>query len=99
MSEIGAYLQFVFPEGPAQIAFASIYLYVLLGPAALAGIAVLGLAAPLQGLLNRLWYKVQKKLMSASDKRLALATEVIAQIKLVKWFAWVRSPFCVYERG
>jgi hypothetical protein len=41
----------------------------------------------------------QDLLMAAADKRLGLATEVINNIKVVKFFAWVRGFSDVYRQA
>ncbi|KNZ48830.1 hypothetical protein VP01_538g8 [Puccinia sorghi] len=89
LGEIGAYLQFLWPESAIQIILAGIYLYILLGYSALAGMFCIVIAVPIQSYLTALWARYQDLLMAAADKRLGLATEVINNIKVVKFFAWV----------
>lgn len=88
LAEIGAYLHFLWPESVIQLVLAGIYLYVLLGYSALAGMFCMIVAIPIQSYLTALWAKCQDSLMAAADKRLGLATEVINNIKVVKFFAW-----------
>ncbi|OAV89994.1 hypothetical protein PTTG_07453 [Puccinia triticina 1-1 BBBD Race 1] len=88
LAEIGAYLHFLWPESAIQIILAGIYLYVLLGYSALAGMFCIVIALPIQSYLTALWARYQDMLMAAADKRLGLATEVINNIKVVKFFAW-----------
>ncbi|CAH7688816.1 hypothetical protein BY996DRAFT_4577718 [Phakopsora pachyrhizi] len=88
VSEIGAYLHFLWPESGVQLILASTYLYKLLGYSALAGIFCMLVLLPVQGYFSSIWARYQKKLMKASDKRLGLTSEVINSIKVVKFFAW-----------
>ncbi|KAA1073985.1 hypothetical protein PGTUg99_028716 [Puccinia graminis f. sp. tritici] len=88
LAEIGAYLHFLWPESAIQLILAGIYLYILLGYSALAGMFCIVIAVPIQSYLTALWARYQDLLMAAADKRLGLATEVINNIKVVKFFAW-----------
>lgn len=63
-------------------------LFVTLGPAAAAGVAVLIVLVPLQTLMGKLFTVFQRRLMSATDKRLDAVTEVISYIKLIKYNSW-----------
>ncbi|PWN22275.1 hypothetical protein BCV69DRAFT_257017 [Microstroma glucosiphilum] len=88
VSEVCAYLHFVFPQAPLILGLALYLLYSLLGWSALAGFAVLAAAMPAQALVARFFVKLQKQLLEATDKRLNLTTEVLNCIKTVKFFAW-----------
>lgn len=88
LSEIGAYLQFIWPESSIQLTLAGVYLYMLLGYSAIAGMFCAVIVIPLQSYLTTLWARYQEKLMAAADRRLGLASEVINNIKVVKFFAW-----------
>jgi hypothetical protein len=46
---------------------------------------------PIQGWLGKLYNKYQLELLAAADERLTLSTEVISQVKIVKFFAYVSS--------
>ncbi|CED84845.1 Multidrug resistance-associated protein/mitoxantrone resistance protein, ABC superfamily [Phaffia rhodozyma] len=88
ISEIAAYLLFLFPEGPLSIILSIVFLYRLLGYSSLFGVAALAAVTPLQIFLARLYVKVQDKLLLATDARLDLATEVLSSIRLVKFNGW-----------
>lgn len=88
VSEICAYLHFVFPQAPLILTLALYLLYNLLGWSALAGFGVLAAAMPAQALVARFFVTLQKQLLEATDKRLNLTTEVLNCIKTVKFFAW-----------
>ena len=70
------------------IAISLAFLVNIIGVAAFAGVATLLLAMPIQTRVGRLLAKYQTRLRKASDARIALATEVIHGIRLVKAEAW-----------
>ncbi|OAV90001.1 hypothetical protein PTTG_07447 [Puccinia triticina 1-1 BBBD Race 1] len=88
LAEIGSHLHFLWPESPIQLILAGIYLYILLGYSALVGMFCIVIAVPVQSYFTAVWARYQAMLMAAADKRLGLATEVINNIKVVKFFAW-----------
>lgn len=57
-----------------------------------AQIVILVLMTPVQGKIGTLLNRYQQQVLAASDERLALASEVIGQIRIVKFFAW-EEPF------
>ncbi|CAO1638019.1 unnamed protein product [Parajaminaea phylloscopi] len=88
VSEICAYLHFLFPSTPISIAICLYLLYDLLGWSALIGFGCLVVMLPAQILVARFFVNLQKRLLEATDKRLNLTTEVLNCIKTVKFFAW-----------
>ncbi|PWN87324.1 hypothetical protein FA10DRAFT_183067 [Acaromyces ingoldii] len=91
VSEVGAYLHFLFPSAPLQIVLCVYLLINLLGWSAVGGVAVLVLSLPLQTLISRLFVRLQRRLLEATDRRLNLTSEVLNCIKTVKFFAWEKS--------
>ncbi|WVQ75171.1 hypothetical protein IAR50_004781 [Cryptococcus sp. DSM 104548] len=87
ISEICAYIFYLF-SCPLAVIVNCALLYMALGAASFAGIAVLVLLMPLQGLIGKLYTRYQSAFMAATDKRLESVTEVIAYIKLIKINAW-----------
>ncbi|KAK4703719.1 hypothetical protein P7C70_g2503, partial [Phenoliferia sp. Uapishka_3] len=88
LSEVCAYLHFIWPELSLTIVITVVLLFRVLGLSAIAGLTVLILITPLQAASSRLFYVYQKRLLAAADARLNLATEVIASVRIVKYFAW-----------
>ncbi|KAK4050877.1 Transporter of the ATP-binding cassette (ABC) [Microbotryomycetes sp. JL201] len=87
-SEVAAYLHQLWPE-TFILLFVTLYLlWGVLGWSTIAGVAVIILIAPIQGLDAKLFSKFQTRLLAAADARLSLATEIIASIRIVKYFAW-----------
>ncbi|GAA5881682.1 hypothetical protein JCM3774_005336 [Rhodotorula dairenensis] len=91
LSEVCAYLHFIASEMPGTMIVSIYLLYRLLGISAFVAIAILLILMPVQGLVSRLFNRYQLRLLAAADQRLALATEVIGQIRIVKFFAWEKS--------
>lgn len=58
------------------------------GPSSLAGVVVIILMTPVQALVSKLFAKTQQSLLAATDVRLALSTETIKAIELIKYSAW-----------
>ncbi|GAA6015204.1 hypothetical protein JCM11491_000503 [Sporobolomyces phaffii] len=88
VSEVCAYLHFLTSEMPLSIIVIIWLLFRLLGWSAIAGVAVLILLLPIQTKIAALYNRYQEQLLAAADARLTLATEVIGQVRIVKYFAW-----------
>ena len=63
-----------------------------LGPSALAGFAVFVILTPMQGRIMKSLFKARRKTMEWTDKRAKLLQELLAGMKLIKFFAW-EVPF------
>lgn len=87
ISEICAYIYYL-ASCPLALVVNIALLFVTLGPAAIAGVAVLVALIPLQTLMGKLFTMFQRRLMSATDKRLDAVTEIISYIKLIKYNSW-----------
>uniref|UniRef100_A0A8C6MEE9 ABC-type glutathione-S-conjugate transporter n=1 Tax=Nothobranchius furzeri TaxID=105023 RepID=A0A8C6MEE9_NOTFU len=71
---------------PLQIVISIAFLWIELGPSVLAGLAVMVLMVPINGLLAN---KVEN--MKFKDKRLKIMNEMLNGIKILKLFAWEPS--------
>ena len=87
VSEISAYLHFLTSEMPLTIVVICWLLWRLLG----VGISVLIGIMPITAYISKLYLKYQDELLHAADQRLELTTEVIGQLRIVKFFAWERK--------
>ncbi|XP_072293747.1 ATP-binding cassette sub-family C member 2 [Eucyclogobius newberryi] len=76
---------------PLQIALAIVFLWFELGPSVLAGLAVMVLMVPINGLLATKARKIQIDNMKYKDKRLKIMNEIISGVKILKLFAWEPS--------
>ncbi|KAI9327343.1 multi drug resistance-associated protein MRP, partial [Zopfochytrium polystomum] len=69
----------------------SLTMYLLwqqIGPACLAGVAVILLSMPLQGFIGKATGKYQERHLSATDRRVKLIDESMTSISLLKLYAW-----------
>ena len=75
-------------SAPFQITLCMISLYQLVGLPMLAGVGVMILSIPLNGLIARFMKKLQKEQMKNKDSRTRLMTEILNNMKSIKLFAW-----------
>ncbi|KAF9457511.1 multidrug resistance-associated ABC transporter [Collybia nuda] len=75
-------------SGPLQITLAFISLYDLLGWAAFVGVAIMIVSIPLNTLIARILKTMQEQQMKNRDKRTRLMSELLANIKSIKLYAW-----------
>ncbi|WP_141735555.1 ATP-binding cassette domain-containing protein [Oligoflexus tunisiensis] len=60
----------------------------LLGWAAVLGLSVLGITAPLSRFLIRNFIRLDGQIMGNRDRRVSLVSQVLSGIRIVKYFAW-----------
>jgi ABC-type multidrug transport system fused ATPase/permease subunit len=75
-------------SAPFQIALCMISLYQLVGPSMFAGVGVMILMIPLNGVIARMMKKLQITQMKNKDSRTRLMTEILNNIKSIKLYAW-----------
>ncbi|KAK4690967.1 hypothetical protein P7C71_g5935, partial [Lecanoromycetidae sp. Uapishka_2] len=88
VSEISAYLHFLWGSTPVQLVLCIVLLYRILGWSALASIVMMVLVMPLNLFLAKQFTQVQKKVMAATDVRIQSTNEVLQNIRIIKYFAW-----------
>ncbi|KAF8014473.1 hypothetical protein BT93_H0322 [Corymbia citriodora subsp. variegata] len=71
-----------------QLCFALAIVYYAVGLATLAALAVLLLIVALISPMAKLQHKYQRRLMEAQDKRLKVIAEALANMKVLKLYAW-----------
>uniref|UniRef100_A0A8C2Z5V6 ATP-binding cassette, sub-family C (CFTR/MRP), member 2 n=1 Tax=Cyclopterus lumpus TaxID=8103 RepID=A0A8C2Z5V6_CYCLU len=76
---------------PLQIGLSIVFLWFELGPSVLAGLAVMVLLGPINGLLATKARTIQVKNMKFKDKRLKIMNEILNGIKILKLYAWEPS--------
>ncbi|KAM7408746.1 hypothetical protein PAMA_002464 [Pampus argenteus] len=76
---------------PLQIGLSIVFLWLELGPSVLAGLAVMVLMVPINGLLATKARKIQIENMKFKDKRLKIMNEILNGIKILKLYAWEPS--------
>ncbi|TFK44584.1 metal resistance protein YCF1 [Crucibulum laeve] len=78
-------------SGPLQITLAFISLYSLLGWSAFVGVGIMIFSIPLNTYIARALKKMQEQQMKNRDKRTRLMSELLANIKSIKLYAWEYS--------
>ncbi|KDR65747.1 hypothetical protein GALMADRAFT_232908 [Galerina marginata CBS 339.88] len=78
-------------SGPLQITLAFVSLYNLLGWAAFVGVAIMIVSIPLNTFIARILKRMQEQQMKNRDKRTRLMSELLANIKSIKLYAWEYS--------
>ncbi|KAF7686818.1 canalicular multispecific organic anion transporter 1 [Silurus meridionalis] len=76
---------------PLQIILSIAFLWIELGPSVLAGLLVMLLMVPVNGLLATKSKTYQMKNMKFKDKRMKMMTEILNGIKILKLYAWEPS--------
>uniref|UniRef100_A0A3Q2YDD4 ATP binding cassette subfamily C member 2 n=1 Tax=Hippocampus comes TaxID=109280 RepID=A0A3Q2YDD4_HIPCM len=76
---------------PLQIALSIVFLWQELGPSVLAGLLVMILMVPINGLLATKARKFQIENMKFKDKRLKIMNEILNGMKILKLYAWEPS--------
>ncbi|XP_052041364.1 ATP-binding cassette sub-family C member 2 [Apodemus sylvaticus] len=74
-----------------QIALSIFFLWMELGPSVLAGVGLMILLVPVNGVLSTKIRKIQVQNMKNKDKRLKIMNEILSGIKILKYFAWEPS--------
>ncbi|PCH44281.1 multidrug resistance-associated ABC transporter [Wolfiporia cocos MD-104 SS10] len=75
-------------SGPFQITLAFISLYSILGWSAFVGVAIMIISIPLNTVVARVLKKLQEQQMKNRDKRTRLMSELLANIRSIKLYAW-----------
>ena len=88
ISEVSAYLHFLFPTAPVQFAVAIVLLYHILGYSSIVSIATMLLLLPVNIAVARKFSAFQQKIMAATDVRIHSTNEVLQNIRIIKYFAW-----------
>uniref|UniRef100_A0A8C0HJI4 MRP2 protein n=1 Tax=Buteo japonicus TaxID=224669 RepID=A0A8C0HJI4_9AVES len=78
-------------SSPLQIILSIVFLWRELGPSVLAGIAVIVLLIPINGLLVAKAKTIQVRNMKNKDERMKIMSEILNGIKILKLFAWEPS--------
>ncbi|CCD13600.1 unnamed protein product, partial [Trypanosoma congolense IL3000] len=82
---------------PLQLVVGSYLLYRLVGLSALAGLGVILIFFPLQGLLMRCFFGLLNKVARLKDERLKATNELLSGIRVVKYMSWEPSLICAIE--
>lgn len=88
VSEISAYLHFLWAETPVQFILAILLLYLYLGKSSLVGIGMMALLLPVNMWIAKQFTTVQTKILAATDARIHITNEVLTNVRIIKYFAW-----------
>ncbi|XP_017782317.1 PREDICTED: multidrug resistance-associated protein 1 isoform X1 [Nicrophorus vespilloides] len=88
--ELTAYLNMIW-SAPFQIILALYFLWQVLGPSVLAGLAVMIILIPVNGFIANRVKDLQIKQMKNKDERVKLMNEILSGIKVLKLYAWEPS--------
>ncbi|KAK4937841.1 Transporter of the ATP-binding cassette (ABC), partial [Elasticomyces elasticus] len=88
VSEICAYLHFLWAATPVQLIMAVALLYKVLGYSSFVGITLMVLVLPLNMWIAKAFQSAQKRIMTATDARIHATNEVLTNIRIIKYFAW-----------
>ncbi|KAF2272314.1 P-loop containing nucleoside triphosphate hydrolase protein [Westerdykella ornata] len=88
VSEISAYLHFLWANTPVQFIVAIALLYRVLGFSCIAGIGMMAILAPVNLWVANQFSKIQKLILAATDARIHSTNEVLTNIRIIKFFAW-----------
>lgn len=88
--DLTAYVNMIW-SAPLQIVLALYFLWEILGPAVLAGLAVMIILIPVNALIANKVKTLQIRQMKSKDERVKLMNEVLNGIKVLKLYAWEPS--------
>lgn len=78
-------------SAPFQMVLCMLSLYQLLGVACFAGVAVMIIMIPINGVIARLMKTLQKEQMKNKDARTKLISEILNNMKSIKLYAWTTA--------
>ena len=73
-----------YQDSPIEIVIGTVFLYSLLGSSAFVGLAVACLFLPLNHFASKIVVGAQENLMKAKDERIALMSEILGAIRMLK---------------
>ncbi|KAK8112179.1 ABC transporter [Apiospora kogelbergensis] len=88
ISEVTSYLHFLLASAPSQLVMSVILLWQVMGLSAIPGLVIMVFLLPMNILLAKGFQYTQKKIMTATDKRIHTTNEVLQNIRIIKYFAW-----------
>ncbi|KAK3370347.1 hypothetical protein B0H63DRAFT_422131 [Podospora didyma] len=88
VSEVTSYLHFLVASAPTQLIVSIVLLYRVMGLSAIPGFIVMALLLPINIAFGKAFNSSQKRIMSATDKRIHTTNEILQNIRIIKYFAW-----------
>ncbi|XP_070581498.1 multidrug resistance-associated protein 1-like [Ptychodera flava] len=90
LMDVCTYINMVW-SSPLQLILSLYFLWQTLGPSVLAGLAVLLLMIPINGVIAKKTKGMEKQKMEHKDSRIKLMNEILNGIKILKLYAWEES--------
>jgi ATP-binding cassette, subfamily C (CFTR/MRP), member 1 len=78
-------------SAPLQIVVCMISLYDVVGLSMFAGVAIMIIMIPINGVISKFMKTLQKKQMKNKDMRTRLMTEILTNMKSIKLYAWTSA--------
>ena len=78
-------------SAPLQITLCCYFMWDQIGVAAMAGVAIVIFAIPINTVIAKLTRKLQLAQMKNKDKRIKLMNEILSGIKVIKLYGWEPS--------
>ena len=78
-------------SAPLQISLCCYFMWDQIGVAAMAGVAIVVLAIPINTVIAKFTRKLQLAQMKNKDKRIKLMNEILSGIKVIKLYGWEPS--------
>jgi ABC-type multidrug transport system fused ATPase/permease subunit len=88
VSEVCAYLHFLWASTPVQFIGTIFLLYQVLGASSFVGIAMMAILLPVNMVIAKKFASMQKEILAATDARIHITNEVLSNIRIIKFFAW-----------
>lgn len=88
ISEVSAYLHFLWASTPVQLIMSIVLLYQTLGFSSIAGIGTMIFLLPVNMYISSKFASIQKKILAATDARIHTTNEILTNIRIIKFFAW-----------
>jgi ABC-type multidrug transport system fused ATPase/permease subunit len=88
VSEICAYLHFLWASTPVQFVGTIFLLYTVLGYSSFVGVVMMFLLFPVNMAIANAFASLQKEILAATDARINLTNEILGNIRIIKFFAW-----------
>ncbi|KAG1687448.1 Canalicular multispecific organic anion transporter 1 [Nymphon striatum] len=77
---------------PLEILIVIYFLWQILGSAVFAGVLIIVIMIPINGLIEKITHKVQVDVLALKDERIKIVTEIMNGIRILKLYAW-ETPY------
>lgn len=88
VTDVSAYLHLLWVSVPGQVVIATCMLYSILGFSGILGVMFMVALLPVYVALSKRQAGAQHQALGAADARVQTTTELIASVRLIKYYAW-----------